>query len=111
MEEIILWESNMERIHACESAVYRALKELGLKARVVINSETPLISRQELWERLPVLEIRDQRWSLHPGVAFTPDQLVRLFRKIFAEDMAASCPPMEEGKPGKTGDKGETYGG
>lgn len=85
MEEILIWESNVERIRACESAVYQALKELGLKARVTVNSEPPLISRNQLWERLPVLEIQGLRWSLHPGRAFTAEQLTRLFGKIFAD--------------------------
>ena len=87
MEEIIIWESNVETIRACETAVHQALKELGLKARVTINSEPPLISRNQLWERLPVLELRDQRWSLHPGRAFTAEQLIRLFTKVFADQM------------------------
>jgi hypothetical protein len=114
MEQIIIWESNIERIHACETAVYKALKELGLKARVTVNSETPLISRNQLWERLPVLEIRDQRWSLHPGVAFTSDQLTRLFRKIFSNEISTSRDSIEGDHQGKipieTVSEGETNG-
>ncbi|MHB1131782.1 MAG: hypothetical protein ACYC4L_05270 [Chloroflexota bacterium] len=93
MEEILIWESSVERIRACELAVYHALKELGLKARVTVNSEPPLISRNQLWERLPVLEIGGLRWSLNPGEAFTAEQLTRLFRKVFAEEIAAKAGP------------------
>jgi hypothetical protein len=85
MEEIILWECNIERIHAIETAVYQALREIGYKARLTINSEMPLLSRHQLWERLPVLEIRGQRWSLCPGRAFTAEQLTRLFTRIFID--------------------------
>jgi thioredoxin 1 len=85
MEEIILWESSVERIHACETAIYGALRKIGYKANLVINSETPLLSRQQLWQRLPVLEIRGQLWNLNPGRAFTVDQLTRLFTKIFID--------------------------
>ena len=83
MEEIIIWEVNVETARACESAAYQALKELGLKGTVIINSEPPLISRNKLWERLPVLEIRGQHWSLKPGRAFSKEQLTGLFRRIF----------------------------
>lgn len=83
MEKITLWEISSDRIHACEGALYEALKELGLKREIVINSEPPLISRYELWGRLPVLEIEGWYWSLYPEEAFTKVQLIRLFEKIF----------------------------
>jgi hypothetical protein len=91
MEEIILWESNIDRIHDCESAVYEALKRLGYKATLLVNSEIPLLSREHLWERLPVLEIRGNLWSLCPGQAFTAEQLTRLFKKIFSDQITMFC--------------------
>lgn len=111
MEEIILWESDIERIHACKTVVYQALKQLGFKARLTVNSETPLISRNQLWERLPVLEIRGQCWSLHPGRAFTVEQLTRLFMRIFL-DQVSTCfdPDADVGQkdvPLQTAGKGE----
>ena len=93
MEEIVLWESNIERIHDSETAIYQALRKIGYKARLVINSEMPLLSRHQLWERLPVLEIRGQRWSLHPGRAFTAEQLTRLFTRIFIEQISTCSNP------------------
>jgi hypothetical protein len=86
MEEIILWEAGAETIRACELAAFEALRELGLKGALIINSEPPLISRNKLWNRLPVLEIRGQYWSLTPGQPFTKEQLVRLFRRLFCSD-------------------------
>lgn len=77
----------MNRIHACEIAIYQAMKKLGLKARLTVNAETPLISRNHLWSRLPVLEIRNQLWSLHPGQPFTITQLTRLFSQIFSDQI------------------------
>lgn len=82
MEEIIIWESRVETIRECEIALSQALKELGLKGKIIVNSEPPLISRNQLWDRLPVLEIRGLRWSLHPGQSFTREQLIRLFEKV-----------------------------
>ena len=83
MEEIILWEVEKDRILACELAISEALKVLGLRKTVIINSEPPLVSRNVDRERLPVLEVRGQQWSLRPGHSFTKSQLVSLFRKIF----------------------------
>ena len=85
MEEIILWESDVNIINPSVDAIHRALKGLGIKATVIINSEPPLISRNQLWDRLPVIELRGLRWSLHPGMAFTETELTQLLRKILVE--------------------------
>jgi hypothetical protein len=99
MEEIVLWESNIERIHDSETAIYQALRKIGYKARLTINSEMPLLSRHQLWERLPVLEIRGQRWSLFPGRAFTAEQLTRLFTRIFIDqNLTCSSPDVDAGQ-------------
>lgn len=115
MEEIILWESDGETIRACQLAVYQALKELSLKARVTINSEPPLISRNQLWERLPVLEIRGLRWSLRPGQPFTAEQLTRLFAKVFSEQIQAKQDPAtgegQTGTPQPPGGEGDVNAG
>jgi len=85
MEEIILWESDVNIINPSVDAIHKALKGLGIKATVIINSEPPLISRNQLWDRLPVIELRGLRWSLHPGTAFAETELTRLFRKILVD--------------------------
>lgn len=97
MEEIILWECQGEAIRACERAVHQALKELGLKGVVRVNSEPPLIGRNQLWGRLPVLEIRGLYWSLRPGCAFRVEDLKPLFTWIFVDRM--------EGSPGRNADQ------
>lgn len=86
MEEIIIWEAGAETIRACERAIFEALRELGLKGTVIVHSEPPLISRNALWDRLPVLEIRGQYWSLTPGRPFSKEQLVRLFQRLFCSE-------------------------
>lgn len=90
MEEIILWETDGERIRACQLAVYQALKTLGLQAVVTVNSEPPLIARNQLWNRLPVLEIHGLHWSLCPGRAFTVEEVTRLFTKVLANRIEVS---------------------
>jgi len=115
VEEIILWESDGEIIRACELAVYEALKELGLKAIVTVNSEPPLIARNQLWERLPVLEIRGLRWSLRPGQPFTAKQLTRLFAQVFSEQVQAKQDPaageVQTGTPQPPGGEGDVDAG
>ena len=92
MEEIILWESDVNIIHLSVAAISGALKGLGIKATVIINSEPPLISRNQLWDRLPVIELRGLRWSLHPGIAFTETELMHLLRKILVSSDPALQP-------------------
>jgi hypothetical protein len=91
MEQIILWEIRGEIIRACELAVHQALRELKLTATVSVNSEGPLIGRNQLWGRLPVLEIRGLYLSLRPGIAFTSGELRSLFSKVFADRLG--CEP------------------
>lgn len=86
MEEIILWEVGVETIRACERAAFEALRELGIKGTVIVQSEPPLISRNQLWDRLPVLEIAGHYWSLNPGRPFSKEQLVRLFQRLFCSE-------------------------
>jgi hypothetical protein len=91
-EEIIIWASDVETIHACETAACEALKQVGVRATILINSEPPLIARNQLFERLPVVEIRGMRWSLRPGQPFTTEQLVGLFRRTLAPQEAGETP-------------------
>lgn len=90
MEQIILWESNIEIIRASKLAVYKALKELKIKAILIINSEPPLIGRNQLWDRLPVIEIRGLNWTLTPGRAFKVEDLRVLFSIVFS-DLLGDC--------------------
>jgi len=83
MQRITLWENDPARLQACQLAIQQALKDLGLRAVVMVQSEPPLISRSGLGERLPVLEIRSQYWSLHPGQAFTAQEIRQLLKKLF----------------------------
>lgn len=91
-EEVIIWASGSELIHDCECAVCEALKELGIKAVVLINAEPPLIARNQLWDRLPVVEVRGRRWSLRPGEPFTKEQLVGLFSRVLVSEDAGGTP-------------------
>lgn len=84
METIIIWDDMAKRARESERALSQALREVGLKIPITVNSEAPLISRNGLWDRLPVLEIKGDHWSLNPGHAFTKQQLVKLLESLFA---------------------------
>lgn len=83
MEEIALWAEEPEMIRACEAAVHAALRAVGIEARLIVNSEPPLIARHGLAARLPALEIRQMYWTLRPGRAFTESEVTALLRTVF----------------------------
>jgi hypothetical protein len=85
MQEIILWASDPQIIHPSLEAIQAALQALHIQAVVTVNMEPPLISRNQLWDRLPVIEINGLRWSLAPGRAFTSAQVTRLLQKVLVE--------------------------
>ena len=82
--EITIWDNDTERIRAIEGNVTRALRSLGMKGIVKIISEPPLISRESLLDRVPVLEILDRYWSLKPQSVITEDQCRDLLSIIFS---------------------------
>ncbi len=82
--EITIWDNDMDRIRAIEGNVTRALKSLGMKGVVKIISEPPLISRESLLDRVPVLEILDKYWSLKPQTVISEDQCRDLLSLIFS---------------------------
>ena len=72
--EISIWDNDVERIRIIEANLYRAMRSLGLKGVVKIISEPPLLSRENLLARVPVLEIMDRYWSLTPQTVITEKQ-------------------------------------
>ena len=72
--EISIWDNDGERIRQIECNLFRALRSLGLKGTVKIISEPPLLSRENLLQRVPVLEIQDKYWSLKPQTVITEEQ-------------------------------------
>ncbi len=82
--EITIWDNDTDRIRVIEANVTRALNSLGMKGVVKIISEPPLISRESLLDRVPVLEILDKYWSLRPQTVITEDQCRDLLSFIFS---------------------------
>ncbi|HJD96875.1 hypothetical protein [Mailhella massiliensis] len=81
--EISIWDNDAGRIRAIEANLYRAMRTLGLKGVVKIISEPPLLSRENLLDRVPVLEIMDQYWSLTPQTIITEEQCRTLLAFLY----------------------------
>ena len=64
---IVIWDYDPERIAEIDRNLHLALRELNLRGTVSSLSEPPLMSREGLVGREPVLEIGDAYWSLRPG--------------------------------------------
>ena len=84
--EITIWDNDTGRIRAIEGNLARAMRSLKLKGVVKIISEPPLISRESLLDRVPVLEIRDKYWSLKPQTIITEEQCLELLNFIFGSE-------------------------
>lgn len=61
---IVIWDYDPERIAEIDRNLHLALRELNLRGTVSSLSEPPLMSREGLVGREPVLEIGDAYWSL-----------------------------------------------
>jgi len=82
MLKIIIWDNDQQRIAEIDSNLHAALNELKLKAVILSNSEPPLLARENLLSRLPLIEIAGRYWSMHPGVAFSKADCIRLLSKF-----------------------------
>ena len=81
--EITIWDNDLKRIRAIERNVALAMRSLNLKGAVKIISEPPLLSREKLLNRVPVLEINDHYWSLKPQTEISESQCRELLSFIF----------------------------
>jgi len=79
---IIIWDNHPERIAEIDKNLHLALKYLGLKAIVTSNAEPPLLARENILDRLPVLEINGLYWSRKPGETFSKDDCISLLQKV-----------------------------
>jgi len=87
---ITVLDHDLERMNACEEAVQLALKELKIKGTVSKVSEPPYLSRMDVWDRIPVLEIEGRIWSKKGKEAYTKDEVARLLTMLFIDDETPS---------------------
>lgn len=89
---ITILDHDLERMNTCEIAVKQAVKEVGLDASVIKMSEPPYLSRLNVWERLPALEIEGKIWSKKVGKAYTNSEVVKLLITLFKDRESSSNP-------------------
>lgn len=83
--EITVLDHNFDRLNACEVSVKQALKALGMKAVVTKVSEPPFLSRLNVWEKLPALQIDGLIWSRKSKEAFSADEVVKLLKDNYID--------------------------
>ena len=75
---LTLYDVEAGRLMQCEKNLQQALREMGLQAAVTCISEPPFLAREQLLDRVPVVEYQDKRWSLTPGKIPGVEQLKTL---------------------------------
>ncbi len=81
--EIIIWDENAGRINAMEPNLRVAMSRCNIKASVQLNSEPPLLSRNNLIGSTPAIQIDGGEFWRHTiGVAVTIEQFEQLFAKL-----------------------------
>lgn len=65
--KITLWDLDAGRIADIERNLYEAMREYGVKGSVSSQSEPPLVSRMNLGNRVPALEVDGLFWTLEGG--------------------------------------------
>lgn len=79
---ITIWDDDARRMAAIDRNLHLALAELTMKAVVLRISEPPLLSRERLLGRTPVLEIDGRYWSLRPGETISIEDCRKLLTRF-----------------------------
>ena len=82
MLRITIWDNDALRIAEIDKNLQSALDELKIKGLILSNSEPPLLARENLLGRLPVLEIAGNYWSRKAGRVFSKDECIQLLSKF-----------------------------
>ncbi len=67
---ITIWDLDATRIQNIEKKLYEAMRECGVKGLVTSQSEPPLVSRMNLANSVPALEVDGLFWTQEPGREF-----------------------------------------
>lgn len=80
--KITIWDLEAKRIARIEKKLYEAMRECGVKGTVASQSEPPLLSRMNLTNRVPALEVDGLFWTQDPGKEFDKAACLELVRII-----------------------------
>lgn len=81
--EVVILDSDLQRMNLCEKSALKALKEANLKGVVTKVCEPPYLARMDVMGRLPALEIDGMIWSRPSKEAFGVSELVKLLKKHY----------------------------
>ena len=73
--DIVIWDSEADRLHAIERNLRVAMRNLGLFGGISCQSEPPLLGRMGLY------------WSRGHGRVFSPHECEELLARIMREDI------------------------
>ena len=79
---ITIWDSSPRRIAVIDRNLHRAAEREGLRLRIGVMSEPPLLGRHNLEGRVPALEIAGRFWRLRPFDIFTEAECRTLLRAL-----------------------------
>lgn len=74
----IIYDSDAPRLIQIERNLHQALKLSGLSGKVMCVCEPPFLARENLLEKVPVVEFNGKRWSLTPGKILDTQDLIKL---------------------------------
>ena len=84
--DITIWDSSPRRIAAIERNLHQAAAHEGVRLRIDVMSELPLLGRRNLEGKVPVLEIAGKFWSLRPFDIFTEAECRALLRLLAGQE-------------------------
>ena len=74
-----LWDENAARVMESEKSLFSVLVEMGVSARVQINSEPPMIVRSGMAGKTPAIQVNGgDIWTYTPSTAMTCQSLRNL---------------------------------
>lgn len=83
MHTITIWDQDYKRVKSNERNLQKALKRMEIKAKIQLNIEPPLITRHNLWDKVPVVQIDNgDFWSLESGITISTQSFVILLKKF-----------------------------
>ena len=80
--DITIYDLDPERLSIIDKNIKSALKKLNLKGEITLISEPPLISRMNIYHRIPVIEINNQYWSKKIYETISENDCIELLKII-----------------------------
>lgn len=80
---VIIWDDMAQRIHAMEPALQIVFKQLDIDAKIQVNCEIPLLSRNGRIGKTPAIQVNDgDMWNHTYGQVITEEQFFTLFTHL-----------------------------